>query len=129
MGFPAIRQKISYEQASSQSKETYAQIDKKPSTWSKDYTKYYFRKTTNPITYATYSQATSTEYSRVKNKPKTWGRDYSLYYMLITDGVTTDYQQCSSVNYNGYALQKINQTTGALISLAIMYLKTASIQK
>lgn len=98
--------KISYEQASSQSKETYAQIDKKPSTWSKDYTKYYFRKTTNPITYATYSQATSTEYSRVKNKPKTWGRDYSLYYMLITDGVTTDYQQCSSVTYNGYALQK-----------------------
>lgn len=98
--------KISYEQASAQSKETYAQIDKKPSTWSKDYNKYYYRQTTNPITYATYSQATSTEYSRVKNKPKTWGRDYSLYYMLVTDGVTTDYQQCSSVTYNGYALQK-----------------------
>ena len=98
--------KISYEQASSQSKETYAQIDKKPSTWSKDYNKYYYRQTTNPITYATYSQATSTEYSRVKNKPKTWGRDYSLYYMLVTDGVTTDYQQCSSVTYNGYSLQK-----------------------
>jgi hypothetical protein len=98
--------KISYEQASSQSKETYAQIDKKPSTWSKDYSKYYFRQTTNPITYATYSQATSTAYIRAKNKPKTWGRDYSLYYMLVTDGVTTDYQQCSSVTYNGYALQK-----------------------
>ena len=26
--------------------------------------------------------------------------------MLVTDGVTTDYQQCSSVTYNGYALQK-----------------------
>lgn len=98
--------KISYEQASSQSKETYAQIDKKPSTWSKDYSKYYFRKTTNPISYASYSQETSIEYNRVKSKPKTWGRDYSLYYMLVTDGVTTDYQQCSSVTYNGYALQK-----------------------
>lgn len=98
--------KISYEQASSQTKETYAQIDKKPSTWSKDYNKYYYRKTTNPITYATYSQATSTEYSRVKNKPKTWGKDYSLYYMLVTDGVTTEYQQCSAVSYNSYSLQK-----------------------